>query len=403
MKKIIITIFVMILMLVSSGISVNAINKAELPIELMVDGNTLITEFYNNRTIEVDSSGDIVWEKTGLVSPHDAERLPGGNTLITDYGEQIVIEVDSAGDIVWEQFDLNMPMDAERLSNGNTLITEYGGDCVIEVDGAGDIVWSITGLNDPFDAERLPNGNTLIAETPMPTGRIIEINSDGDIVWEKTELSAPVDVERLSNGNTLITEHIGNSVIEVDSAGVIVWAKTGLHVPKDAERLPNGNTLIADCGSNRVIEVDYSGSLVWQMTGLYYPTDVENLFNYPPEVPDIDGPPTGRTKIEYDYNFSSCDPNDNDVKYYVDWGDGTTDETTFHGSGEVLILSHIWDEEGNFIIKAKAEDIFGEGSDWSEFEVTIPRNRAYTYNLIESLFERFPNLLRIIKYVLELN
>ncbi len=400
MKKIIITIFVISLMLMFSGISVNAINKGESPTELMIEGNVLITEFFNNRTIEVDIAGDIVWEKSGLGAPHDAERLSNGNTLITVYGEQIVIEVDSTGDIVWQQTGLNMPMDSERLSNGNTLITEYGGDRVIEIDSAGDIVWDVSGLNDPFDAERLPNGNTLIAETPMSNGRIIEIDSAGDLVWEKAGLSAPVDVERLPNGNTLITEHIGGSVIEVDSAGAIVWAKTGLHVPKDAERLPNGNTLIADCGANRTIEVDYAGDIVWEKSGVYYPTDVESLFNYPPYPPEIDGPPTGSPKTEYEYNFSAIDPNDHDVKYYVDWDDGTTDETTYYGSGEVVTLGHTWDKKDTYIIKAKAEDIFGESSNWTEFEVNIPRNRAYNYNPIEWLFERFPHAFPILRYLL---
>ncbi len=131
MKKIIVSICVIGLMLVSLGISVNAFNKEELFMELD-RGNTLITEFglnesRANRVIEVDSAGSIVWEKAGLNLPQDAERLSNGNTLITGYGDQCVIEVDSAGSIVWEKAGLSGPVDAERLSNGNTLITEHIG------------------------------------------------------------------------------------------------------------------------------------------------------------------------------------------------------------------------------------------------------------------------------------
>ena len=397
-KKIIVAICVIGLMLVSSGVSVNAFSKKEVSMELMMEGNVLITEFYNNRVIEVDRAGNIVWEKTGLNLPHDSERLPNGNTLITDYGDQIVIEVNSAGDIVWEKTDLNLPMDAERLSNGNTLITEYGGDdCIIEIDSAGGIVWEKTGLNDPFDAERLSNGNTLIAETPYPFGaRVIEIDSAGDIVWEKTGLTSPVDVERLSNGNTLITDHVNSSVIEVDSAGDIVWEETGLYVPKDAERLPNGNTLIADCGANRVIEVDSDGDIVWLKAELYYPTDVESLFNHPPDPPEIDGPRRGSPGIEYEYTFSATDPNGHDVKYYVAWGDGTLDETTFHGSGEIVALNHTWNKQGTYTIQAKAKDTYGAESNWSEYNVTKPRNRAINFNLLEWLFDRFPVIQQLL-------
>ncbi len=83
MKKIIISIGIVGLMLMSSGVSVKVIDEGGLPAELMIEGNTLITEFYNNRTIEVDTAGNLVWEKTGLNITHDSERLSNGNTLIT--------------------------------------------------------------------------------------------------------------------------------------------------------------------------------------------------------------------------------------------------------------------------------------------------------------------------------
>jgi hypothetical protein len=158
--------------------------------------------------------------------------------------------------------------------------------------------------------------------------------------------------------------------------------------------------LIADCGSNRIIEIDHSGSVVWEKTGVYYPTDAESLFNYPPYAPEIDGPPAGSSGTEYEYNFSAIDPNDHDVKYYVDWDDGTIDETTYYESGGAITISHTWVKKGTYIIKVKAEDIFGESSNWTEFEVNIPRNRAYNYNLIGWLFERFPHAFPILRSLL---
>jgi uncharacterized protein (UPF0248 family) len=396
MKKIIISICVISIILMSSGMAMNIFHNEELSKKLKIKGNTLITEFYNNRTIEVDNAGNIVWQKTGLNIPHDGERLSNGNTMITIYGDQIVIEVDSAGNIVWQKTGLYLPMDSERLSNGNTLITEYGDDRVIEVDSAGNIVWAKTGLDDPFDAERLSNGNTLIAETPYPIGRIIEVDNAGNEVWNKTGLAGPVDVERLSNGNTLITEHIGKSVIEVNGAGNIVWAKTGLNHPKDAERLPNGNTLIADCSTYRVIEVDSAGNIVWEKTGLFYPTDVESLFNYPPNSPDVDGPTRGKPGTSYDYTFNTVDPNSDDVKYHIDWDDGGSETTTFNPSGKDVTISHTWAKEGTYIITVYAEDEFGLISPESTFEVTMPRNRILTSFLLLRLLERFPLLERLL-------
>ncbi len=410
MKKIIVLICVIGLMMVSSGMSVNDFDMGELPMELMIRGNTLITEFGGNQTIqgdrviEVDDAGNIVWEITGLNMPQDAERLSNGNTLITIYGDQLVIEVDDAGTIVWQKTGLTEPMDAERLSNGNTLIAEFGGDRVIEVNSTGDIVWEKTGLSSPFDAERLSNGNTLIVEANVVDGRVIEIDSAGNEVWNMTGLSGPVDAERLSNGNTLITEHIGKKVIEVDMAGNEVWNMTGLHVPADAERLPNGNTLIAECGANRVIEVDNAGSIVWLKTGLYYPVDAERL-SRPPDAPDIDGRTSGKAGTSYEYSFTSTDPDGDDIaEYIVNWDDdGDETITGPFASGEEAKVSHTW-EQGEYTIKAKAKDIHGAESDWGTLKVSMPKNKAFNFNfnLLSWLFERFPNALPILRYLLEL-
>ena len=235
---------------------------------------TLITEWYGSRVIEVDNAGNIIWQKSGLNEPFDAERLTNGNTLIAERAGGRVIEVDSAGNIVWQKTDLNGPVKAERLMDGNTLIAEWYGDRVIEVDNAGTIFWQKSGLSYPSDVERLDNGNTLIAN--YAGNIVIEVDIIGNTVWE-INVNFPLDVERLTNGNTLVTELLNNRVSEIDSSGNIVWRKSGLNGPMDAERLANGNTLIAEWHTGRVIEVDSTGNIIWHRSGLRAPSDVERL------------------------------------------------------------------------------------------------------------------------------
>lgn len=402
-KKIVVLIWLIVLMLVSSGMSVNAFEKDELSIKSLAGGNLLITEWGNNQTIEVDGAGNIVWQMTGLKSPQDAERLTNGNILITEYGNGSVTEFDSAGSIVWQKTGLVEPTDAERLANGNTLITDFGGGgSVIEVDSAGSIVWQKTGLSRPFDAERLSNGNTLIAEAYPTPGRIIEVDSLGNEVWNKSGLVGPLDVERLSNGNTLITEHIAKQVTEVDSAGNIVWSKTGLHVPKDAERLPNGNTLIADCGANRIIEVDSAGSIVWQKTGLWWPVDVEVLPNEPPEIPTIVGKIKGKSGKEYEYTISGADSDGDELYVMIDWGDNTSSEWLGpFDSSYSIVEKHSWEVKDSYTIKAKARDPYEE-SEWGTLNVTMPKNKLpiLDFLVITWLLERFPNVFPVLRYML---
>jgi hypothetical protein len=357
----------------------------------------LISENVGSRVILVDSSGTIIWEKTGVV-PSDAEKLENGNILITDLYS--VIEVDITGAIVWQKM-CSAPFDAERLSNGNTLITDS--DRVIEVDTTGTIVWQKTGLIEPLDGERLENGNTMIVESPgyYYGGRVIEVNTAGTIVWQYPaipEMVAFSDAERLPDGNTLIAEIIVDRVIEVNAAGTIVWEKTGLDYPLDAERLPNGNTLITEY--ERVIEVDPAGSIVWEKTGLNHALDSEGFFTEPPNAPSIEGPNEGKTSTLYPYTFVANDPEEEIVFYYIDWGDGTnTGWTGPYLSGEEINRDHSWSKKGDYSIKCKAKDVIYAESDWTIFGVKIsnPRNRISHYYYLLQFLERFPFLEKLFR------
>jgi hypothetical protein len=98
------------------------------------------------------------------------------------------------------------------------------------------------------------------------------------------------------------------------------------------------------------------------------------MFNYPPYPPSIKGEINGNIKTDYEYTFNSTDPNGDNVKYYVDWGDGNTEWTGFNESGVEVILTHSWSEKGNYSIRAYAVDIYGEVSDWGFLEVTMPKS-----------------------------
>ena len=152
--------------------------------ELLETGTLLITDRNNDRVIEVDDAGQIVWSFTQLTRPHNGDRLPGGNTMIANSEANLVVEVDPAGEIVWSYGEggaLNWPRDADRLPNGNTLVTDSRGNRVIEVDSAGQVVWSFEGLAIPYEADRLPNGNTLIADNNHR--QVLEISPAGEVVW----------------------------------------------------------------------------------------------------------------------------------------------------------------------------------------------------------------------------
>ena len=280
-------------------------------------GNILITDQFNNRVIEIDPDGNIVWQfgngpgdtsANAIVGTNDAERV-GTLTLMAGTGipagatknckksgcvDNRVILADRGGNIVWQygQFgvtgfgpnQLNTPVQNTYLPSGNVLITDQGNQRVIEVrrsDNA--IVWQygqngVSGmganqLNNPNAAELLGNGNILISDEN--NNRAIEVThaAPSTIVATFTAqgtVSGMAFASRLPNGHTLLTDSNNSRIVEVDAADAPVWqyftntrpGSNAAPLPTRAVRLANGNTLISDQFNDQVIEVDAALAIV---------------------------------------------------------------------------------------------------------------------------------------------
>jgi hypothetical protein len=301
--------------LAAASIAVAAVSYAG---QFNQPGNILITDQFNNRVIEIDPAGNIVWQfgngpgdasANAIAGTNDAERI-GTLTLMAGTGvpagatrsckksgcaDNRVLLVDAAGRIVWQygKFgvtgfgpnQLNTPVQNTFLpASGNVLITDQGNQRIIEVrrvDNA--IVWQygengVAGiganqLSNPNAAELLANGNILISDEN--NNRAIEVThaNPSTIVATFTAggtVSGVAFASRLPTGNTLITDSNNNRIVEVDANDIKVWeyftnarpGSNGSPLPTRAVRLANGNTLISDQFNHQVIEVNAAKTIV---------------------------------------------------------------------------------------------------------------------------------------------
>jgi outer membrane protein assembly factor BamB len=278
-------------------------------------GNILVSDQFNNRVIEMDRKGAIVWQfglgpsdisAASIVGVNDAQRV-GRLTLMAGTGvpmgtfepgcaagcaDNRVILVDEDGRIVWQygQFgvtgvednQLNTPVQATYLPSKSVLITDQGNSRIIEVSvETKKIVWQygMTGtpgsganqLNNPNAAELLENHHILISDEN--NNRAIEVDRDKNIIATFTAggtLSGVAFASRLENGHTLVTDSNNNRIVEVDASDAIVWqyatngekGSNASPLPTRAVRLANGRTLISDQFNDRVIEVNHAGHIV---------------------------------------------------------------------------------------------------------------------------------------------
>jgi hypothetical protein len=103
----------------------------------------------------------------------------------------------------------------------------------------------------------------------------------------------------------------------------------------------------------------------------------------------------------YEYNFTSMDPDNDDVFYYIDWGDGTSvDWTGPYFSGEIININHTWPPKTKiYQIKAKVKDIYNSESDWGTFFVFVLSPRNSGSSLFVRIIQRFPIFQRILMVI----
>lgn len=121
--------------------------------------------------------------------------------------------------------------------------------------------------------------------------------------------------------------------------------------------------------------------------------------NQPPEPPSITGPNGGKPNTVYDFTFNSLDPDGDDVRYHIEWGDGDIEITALALQGTDVSVSHKWTEEGIYTITAYAEDELGLTSVPSTKTFKCPRSKAL-YNPLINWLQYYPNLFPILKQLL---
>ncbi|KYK21595.1 hypothetical protein AYK21_00645 [Thermoplasmatales archaeon SG8-52-2] len=124
--------------------------------------------------------------------------------------------------------------------------------------------------------------------------------------------------------------------------------------------------------------------------------------NRAPYAPIIDGPEKIEVNVEYEFIFKATDLNEDEVSFFVDWGDNTTDDwTLYYEPGNLVGIEHMYTEEGRYTIRAKAKDIYDAEGDWGEFYTSTPRIRESFNFKILNWFERFPIIFSILQNLFE--
>ncbi len=94
--------------------------------------------------------------------------------------------------------------------------------------------------------------------------------------------------------------------------------------------------------------------------------------NRAPSEPVFIGPNEGKININYSFSVSSTDDDLDNIKYTINWGDGSVSESDYILSGVQFNTYHIWLKPGEYKILIKADD--GKTNTTDDFTIIIHDN-----------------------------
>ena len=321
------------------------------------------------------------------------------NTPIDPEPEDGATEVDIEADLSWScsepdgdnltydvYFEADDPTPDELVSNNQSEswydpgTMEYGTHYywqIVAWDEYGlsteGLVWDFTTGSEPNDPPNLPSN-------PSPEDGATEVDIEADLSWDCDD----PDGDSLTYDVYFDTVNPPVDKVSDDQVETIF----------DPGTLEFGTTFYW-----QIIAKDEHGAstpgLVWHFT-----TEENN----PPDAPIITGQKEGKIGKEYEYTFRAVDSDGDDVRYNISWGDGDQEWTDYYTQDTDVKVKHTFEDKGTYKIKAYAQDINGADGDWTTYEVTRPKNKAFIFyvNILMWLFEHFPNTFPILKCILGL-
>jgi len=393
--------------------------------------------YYSNNVsdvwlIKTDSSGNKLWDKTyggssddlgySVQQTSDGGYIIAGITKSFDVGEGDIwlIKTGSNGIEEWNKtfggsgfenaWSVKQTNENNFIIAGNTNSFGAGNNNIwlIKTDNNGNKLWDKTfgEMEDAYSksVQQTVDGGYII--TGGKNGKVwliktdIDGNKEWDQIYHKEDTANGDDGKQTSDGGYILTGNIWSNynkdwdiwLIKTDSNGNKEWDKTIDNSAIDYSRsvqqtIDKGFIIIGGTGTSQnrdgwLIKVASEGT---------------------PDIPTISGPASGKAKIECEYIFSTSDPEDEYVYYYIEWGDGHTEEWRGpFNSGEQAKIKHIWEEQGTYVIRAKAKDVSGDESGWSTLSIIMPKNKPYISTPFLQFLESHSCMFSLLRQLLGL-
>jgi outer membrane protein assembly factor BamB len=339
------------------------------------------------------TTGEVIWTVEKPYGSCSSPAISNGCVYIArSRGEIYCLDADTGSEI-WKYDIGNNEVSSPAIYDEKVYIGLENRSLYCFNANTGEVLWikeSCGGLASPaiFDGKIISGGNGVFC-----------LNAEnGSIIWDyfnTTTYSSPA----IAYGKIYLVGKSGEAGVHCIDAttGKKIWYfhTSSFEHCFSSPAVADGRVYVGIWSSGKLICLDaYTGDFIWD----YKTASPQWLFNSPaiaygrvyigggltnrvicfedpskpPSDPIINGPTECLLQHKHKYSFTSIDPENEHIEYFVDWGDGT--DTGWIGpyqSGKQIPLNHVWKEIGDYTIRVITKDLYGIQSHWSEQTIIV--------------------------------
>jgi outer membrane protein assembly factor BamB len=330
------------------------------------------------------TTGAKIWDYTTDGEVYSSPAIFEGKVYVATYHSSngILYCVNATtGVLIWD-YIIDYEGDSSPLIyDGKVYI--HGGNLYCLNASTGEFYWDFwTGLINS-DSPSVNDGKIYISGAYLETGEFYCLNaSNGETLWNFSPGGSIIFCDSaIADGKIYVGCDNHNIYCLNAETGVKIWSYS------------TGDRIVASpsIAEGKVYVSSWDGKVY-----------CFGQSNQPPNPPNITGPVKAKIKVGTSYNFTTTDPDGDNVSYFIDWGDHTNSSWIGpYKSGATVTQLHTWTKKGSYTIKAKAKDIFGAESNWSTLSITMPLSyEPPQLQFFTWFFARFPHAFPILRHLL---
>ena len=360
------------------------------------DDGTIYVGHHNNDLVAVNPNGTIKWKFTTGFNVVSDPAISDDGTIIFGSGDEWIYALNPNGTLRWKYKTGNDVKGSASIDDNDIIYIASWDGYLYSLYSNGTLKWK-TDIEDGSETTPCfgPDGTIYVSYE-----KLWAINpSDGSIKWtynyiedwEESYLSNPaISSDGIIYIGTEIDEVKGGQIYAINPDGTLRWRKLIANENiASSPAIAEDGTIYIGSWSNEYNQGGYGCVHAFN----------DAVSNHPPSKPHIEGDSRVSIGDIYRPHFLAEDLDNQPMRFYIDWGDGTHVET------DIWYTSGVWhdDEYREFLIpgaktiRIKSIGIFGEESDWATLEIRVPM--SYQYLDWQWLVHRFPLLQKLFDII----